>query len=83
MTTLTFYLDNKTLKTKIIPSNYPDITILYDTGADTPVWCNGEDELLDLFPAAMKMNSKFILSGFGLHPEIVDVYKIPSFVDES
>ena len=52
---------------------------MIDTAADTPVWCKGKDEFLDIFSDAEKLESKFVLSGFGKEPEIVDVYRIPDF----
>lgn len=76
---LTFDLKRGTLKTVFICPDREDLTYLIDTGADTPVWCKGEKEFLDLFPDAEKLDSKFILSGFGKEPEVVDVYKLSEF----
>lgn len=76
---LTFDLKKGTLKSVFISPDMSDLTFLIDTGADTPVWCKGEDEFKDIFPYAEKMESKFLLSGFGKEPEIVDVYKISEF----
>ena len=76
---LTFDLKKGTLKTVFISPDMRDLTFLIDTGADTPVWCKGEAEFKDIFPHSEKMESKFLLSGFGKEPEIVAVYKISEF----
>lgn len=47
-----------------IPPDRLYLTYLIDTGADTPVWCKGEEEFIDIFPDGEKQDSKFILSGF-------------------
>ena len=52
------------------------ITCLVDTGADTPVWTQGSDTLNDMFTAKQVVGKKFLLSGFGKAPEIVDVFNI-------
>ena len=76
---LIFDLKRETLKVVFISPEKGDLTYLIDTGADTPVWCKGEDEFLDLYPYAEKLNSKFVLSGFGKEPEIVDVFRLSEF----
>ena len=70
---ITFDLKRDSLKAKFIPPDRPDLVYLIDTGADTPVWCKGLEELLDVFPGAEKKEPKYILSGFGREPEIVDL----------
>lgn len=77
---LSFDLKRDTLKAQVVPPDKPDLTYLIDTGADTPVWCKGKDELIDVFPQADKIDSKFLLGGFGKEPELVDVFRIPQFV---
>ena len=77
---ITFDLKRDSLKAKFIPPDRPDLVYLIDTGADTPVWCKGLEELLDVFPGAEKQEPKYILSGFGREPELVDVCRIPEFV---
>lgn len=54
------------LPEKIIPIiEYNNILLLFDTGASTPVWCLGSSRFRKKFPDAVKMNYKFLLTGFG------------------
>lgn len=53
-----------------------NITCLIDSGADTPVWTQGGDRLKDAFEVEKIEGKKFLLSGFGVGYEIVDVYRI-------
>ena len=76
---LSFELKTDSLRTKFIPPDNPDLIYMIDSGADTPVWCKGSQELLDVFPESELLEQRFILSGFGKQPEIVDVYKIKEF----
>ena len=62
----------------ITPSN-KQLNCMLDTGADMPVWCGSEGLLKVMFPEAELTNKKFLLSGFGRNPEVVEVYKIPNF----
>ncbi len=55
------------------------ILCLFDTGATMPVWCSSEGLFKIVFPDAILLDEKFVLSGFGKTPEIVNVYKIPVF----
>lgn len=60
--------------------NVGDICCLYDSGAHFPVWCSDFEMFCDEFPDAVKLDGKFLLSGFGSigGPGIeVDVYRIP------
>lgn len=41
------------------------LTLLFDTGASTPVWCVGKKMFCKTFPDATKQEFKYILSGFG------------------
>lgn len=79
--TLYMKLSNKSakpiFKTKT-PSN-KQINCMLDTGADMPVWCGSEGLLKLVFPEAELLDKKFLLSGFGRNPEVVEVYRIPSF----
>ena len=52
------------------------ITCLIDTGADTPVWTQGGETLMDTFKAQKIPDKVFLLSGFGKQPEVVDAYNI-------
>ena len=56
-----------------------DIICLFDTGADTPVWCSGLDYFKFLYPDSYKVRGKFLLGGFGEGVSAVDVYVIPLF----
>lgn len=62
--------------TRPVISLADDITCLVDTGADTPVWTQGSESLEKLFNAKQIAGKKFLLSGFGKDPEIVDVYDV-------
>ena len=62
--------------TRPVLSLADDVTCLVDTGADTPVWTQGSESLQKLFKATRIEGKKFILSGFGKEPEIVDVYNV-------
>jgi len=56
-----------------------DATCLVDSGADTPVWTQGAERLMDTFGEnrIQKVEGKnFLLSGFGKGYEVVDVYII-------
>ena len=53
-----------------------DISCLIDTGADTPVWTQGEQRLRDAYKTELIADKKFLLSGFGKNTEIVAVYRI-------
>lgn len=78
---LCMQLSNKSAKpvfTTITPAN-KQIKCMLDTGADMPVWCGSEGLLKIVFPETEKADKKFLLSGFGRKPEVVDIYKIPEF----
>lgn len=62
--------------------NHPSgmaITCLFDTGADTPVWCSGWEYFNFLYPDNYKVHGKFLLGGFGDGVSVVDMYVIPQF----
>lgn len=53
---------------------------MYDSGAYFPVWCSSYKKFCDFFPDAVKLDGKFLLSGFGSttgKAKEVDVYCIP------
>lgn len=78
---LSMQLSNKSAKpvfTTITPAD-KQIKCMLDTGADMPVWCGSEGLLKMVFPETEKADKKFLLSGFGRKPEVVDIYKIPEF----
>ena len=45
-----------------------DVTCLFDTGADIPVWTQGSAALGQTFRAEKIEGKKFLLSGFGKEP---------------
>ena len=56
-----------------------DATCLVDSGADTPVWTQGAERLIDTFGEDRIQEvdgKKFLLSGFGKGYEVVNVYII-------
>lgn len=53
-----------------------NITCLVDSGADTPVWTQGAERFMDVFQVEKVEGKKFLLSGFGVGYEIVDVYDV-------
>ena len=61
-------------------SNDTRIMALIDSGAETPVWCAGEEEFLAAYPDAVKQNWNSEIHGFGREPEEGLVYIIPEFV---
>lgn len=64
-------------KEEIETTNHKDnVTCLIDSGADTPVWTQGEERLLRAYKAEKIQGKKFILSGFGTGYEVADVYKV-------
>lgn len=79
MKTLRFEIELEASKTRFVPYDKPDLIYLIDTGADTPVWCKGEEEFLDVYKDAERIPVKFLLSGFGKGIDVVDVYRIPIF----
>ena len=79
MVTLLFDMNKDSFKPKIVSSEYPDLTLLIDTGADIPVWCLGVPAFKDTFPLAVELKYKFVLSGFGTGIEIAQAFSIPEF----
>lgn len=55
------------------------ITMLYDSGAQIPVWCAGKEVLLEAYPDAKKTSLKCIISGFGKEKETAEIYVLPAF----
>ena len=55
------------------------IRILYDSGANIPVWCTGEEYLLIAYPDAIKTEYVCHVSGFGRGRDAGSVYIIPRF----
>lgn len=75
-------LSNKNTKPifKTMTPSDKQINCMLDTGADMPVWCGSKGLLKVVFPQAELVNKKFLLSGFGRNPEVVDIYRIPIFL---
>ncbi len=55
------------------------IACLFDTGANIPVWCSGEEELKYYYKDCYKQNAVFMLAGFGKGQELAKAYIIPNF----
>ena len=79
MVTLLFDMNKESFKPQIVSSEYSDLTLLIDTGADIPVWCLGAPAFTDTFPLAKELKYKFVLSGFGTGVEIAKAFSIPEF----
>lgn len=80
--TLSLQLSNKSVKPVFTTKTPSDrqIKCMLDTGADMPVWCGSEGLLKIVFPTVQLVDKKFLLSGFGRKPKMVEVYKIPEFM---
>ena len=58
--------------------NGEDITMLFDSGASTPVWCMGENKLKRSYPDVVEKNEVCYISGFGKEEEgSMDLADIP------
>ena len=68
------------LDSEFLPKvEYDDMILLFDTGASTPVWCQGIGSFLEFFPKAKKMNYRYILTGFGRsEAELIAFLKNPN-----
>lgn|GEM_PF-3219660 len=77
---LSFPLTN-TLSRQIFEYQQNDdgMLIMYDSGAQIPVWCSGASVLADFYPEAKKTDYHCEISGFGKETELSDVYVIPEF----
>ena len=53
--------------------------MMFDTGAETPVWCKEEEKLLRFYPDVIKKDEKCFLSGFGKGYVEANVFVIPDF----
>ncbi|MBR5969207.1 MAG: hypothetical protein IK016_02545 [Lachnospiraceae bacterium] len=80
MRTLVLQLFNrKNRPTFLYVSNEEEITALFDSGAETPVWCAGERDFVAAYPDAKRLNWKTKIFGFGKDAEMAAVYVIPDF----
>ncbi len=55
------------------------ILMMYDSGAQIPVWCRSVGKLLKIYPDAKKTEYHCEIAGFGKETEMSDVYVIPTF----
>ena len=55
------------------------ITMMYDSGAQIPVWCTGEDVLSSAYPDAVRTDYYCLVSGFGKDAEKSPIFIIPRF----
>ena len=60
-------------------ANGIEVTALFDTGAETPVWCSAEEDFLESYPDAVKQGWESEVRGFGKDSEKGAVYIIPEF----
>ncbi|MBQ9438952.1 MAG: hypothetical protein IJU50_11560 [Lachnospiraceae bacterium] len=60
-------------------SNDIKVMCLIDSGAETPVWCSGEELFLSAYPKAIKQNYDSEIRGFGKGADKGKVYVIPDF----
>ena len=56
-----------------------DVLMMYDSGAQIPVWCAGEKILRSAYPNAVKTEFISHISGFGKETEDCPVFLIPLF----
>ena len=56
-----------------------NVLMMYDSGAQIPVWCRSEELFCRVFPDARKTDFYCDISGFGRETERSSVYIIPLF----
>ena len=56
-----------------------ELTFMLDTGAETPVYCMTENDLLRAFPSAIKKEETYKLTGFGVGAVDAASFIIPEF----
>ena len=56
-----------------------NVLMMYDSGAQIPVWCRSEELFCRVFPDAKKTDFYCDISGFGREVERSNVYIIPLF----
>ena len=78
--TLSFQLTNVSTK-QIFEYNTgnSEITMMYDSGAQIPVWCAGKEVLLAAYPDVRKKALCCTISGFGKEKDNGDIFVIPHF----
>lgn len=80
MRTLALQLYNrKNRPTFSYTSNNEEVTALFDSGAEAPVWCTGEKGFVAAYPDAKKLEEETKIFGFGKEAEMAAVYIIPDF----
>ena len=60
-------------------SNGEEVTALFDSGAEAPVWCAGKKDFVAAYPDAKKLEEETKIFGFGKEAEMAAVYVIPDF----
>lgn len=60
-------------------SDDTEISCMFDTGSDTPVWCSGIEYFIALFPNSYAVDPQFLLGGFGQGVSEVPIYIVPEF----
>lgn len=60
-------------------SNNEEVTALFDSGAEAPVWCVGEKAFVAAYPDAKRLEDETRIFGFGKEAEMATVYVIPDF----
>ena len=80
MRTLVLQLYNrKNRSTFSYISNGEEVTALFDSGAEAPVWCTGEKDFVAAYQDAKKLEDETRIFGFGKEAEMAAVYVIPDF----
>ena len=60
-------------------TNGISVLMMYDSGAQMPVWCSGDKLLLQAYPQSERTKYLCEISGFGKEAETCPVYLIPEF----
>lgn len=60
-----------------------EITMLFDSGANVPVWCSGKDLLYSAYDEVQETTYFQEIRGFGKQPEAGQIFKLPRFVLKS
>ncbi len=56
-----------------------NVMMMFDSGAQMPVWCRSEELLIKAYPDAVKTDYYCDISGFGREIERSEVFRIPLF----
>ncbi len=79
MITISLYSQNENYNKPILLTTLHkyDVRVLYDTGADIPVWTRKPYDLIRLFGPIRSSGQKTVIAGFTGKPVVVPVYVIP------